>query len=83
MVPSLVLGAMLWLGYGVGNGSGWIWAKLILIAVAIGYQHACRALLNAFVRGINRRSDRWLRVFNEVSVLLFLAIVALVVVKPF
>jgi len=29
------------------------------------------------------RSDRWYRVFNEVSVLLFIAIVVLVVVKPF
>ena len=31
----------------------------------------------------NRRSERWFRVFNETSVLLFTAIVVLVVVKPF
>ena len=31
----------------------------------------------------NRRSSRWYRVFNEVTVLLFAATVVLVVVKPF
>ena len=31
----------------------------------------------------NQRSERWFRVFNECSVLLFTAIVVLVVVKPF
>ena len=36
-----------------------------------------------FERLANRRSHRWYRVFNEVTVLLFAAIVVLVVVKPF
>jgi putative membrane protein len=31
----------------------------------------------------NKRSHRWFRVFNEVTVLLFIAIVVLAVVKPF
>jgi putative membrane protein len=40
-------------------------------------------LLRRFVAGQNRRSDRWYRWFNELPVLLLLAIVILVVVKPF
>jgi putative membrane protein len=40
-------------------------------------------LLRGFERGTNRRGHRWFRVFNEVSVLAFAAIVMLVVVKPF
>jgi putative membrane protein len=40
-------------------------------------------LLRAFEHGNNRRSERWLRVFNEGAVLLFIAAVVLVVVKPF
>jgi putative membrane protein len=36
-----------------------------------------------FEQMANRRSERWFRVFNEVSVLLFIAIVLLVVIKPF
>jgi protoporphyrinogen IX oxidase len=81
MVPALVLGLWLWLGYGVGGG--WLHVKLVIVVGVIGYHHVCRALLRRFERGTNRRSERWFRVFNEVSVLLFIAAVVLVVVKPF
>jgi protoporphyrinogen IX oxidase len=83
MVVALVLGAVLWLGYGVGKGSGWMHAKLLLVLVVIGYQHVCRRVMRDFEQLANRRSHKWYRVFNEVSVLLFIAIVVLVVVKPF
>jgi putative membrane protein len=39
--------------------------------------------LRTFEQRSNRRSERWFRVFNEVSVLMFIAAVLLVVVKPF
>ncbi len=85
MWPALVLGLLLWLFYGVGlePGQGWMHAKLALVLLVIGYHHACRLLLRGFEQGTNRRSHRWFRVFNEVSVLAFAAIVVLVVVKPF
>ena len=83
MVPALALGVWLWLGYGIGAGSGWLYAKLLLVAGVIGYHHLCRSLLRGFEQFSNRRSHRWYRVFNEVSVLLFAATVVLVVVKPF
>ena len=83
MVVALVLGLVLWLGYGVGKGSGWMHAKLLLVLGVIGYQHMCRRLMRDFEQLANRRSHKWYRVFNEVSVLLFIAIVVLVVVKPF
>ena len=85
MGPALALGLVLWLYYGVGRGPGnyWLHAKLALVLVAIGYHHACGVLLRKFEQLANRRSDRWLRVFNEASVLVFAAIVVLVVVKPF
>lgn len=83
MVPALALGFWLWLGYGVGTGSGWLHVKLLLVAGVIGYHHMCRLLLRNFEQRMTRRSHRWHRVFNEVSVLLFAATVVLVVVKPF
>ena len=85
MVVAIALGLILWLGYGVGLGphNGWLHAKLLLVVLAIGYHHMCRGMLRSFEQLANRRRERWFRVFNEVSVLLFAAIVILVVVKPF
>ncbi len=83
MVPALVFGVWMWLGYGVGAKQGWMHLKLALVLAAVGYHHGCRSLLRSFEQMSNRRSHRWFRVFNEVSVLLFAAIVVLVVVKPF
>jgi len=85
MGAALVLGLWLWLGFSPwrGLGHGWLDAKLLLVVLAIGYQHACGALLKRFERMQSRRSERWYRVFNEMAVLLFAAIVVLVVVKPF
>jgi len=82
-VVAVLLGAWLWLGYGVGRGQGWLHAKLVVVVLAIGYNHACGALLAKFVAGANRRSHRWYRWFNEVPVLLLTAAVLLVVLKPF
>jgi len=84
-VPALALGLWLWLGYGIGRGpgNGWMHAKLAVVVVVVGYHHACAVLLRKFVAGANRRSHRWYRWFNEAPVLLLLAGVVLVVVKPF
>ena len=83
MVPALLLGLWLWLGFGIGKGQGWMHAKLLLVVGAVGYHHMCRSLLRSFEQLANRRSHRWFRVFNEVTVLLFAITVVLVVVKPF
>jgi putative membrane protein len=82
-IPALGLGLWLWLGWGIGRGSGWLHAKLAVVVLAIGYHHACAALLRKFEAGANVRSHRWYRWFNEVPVLLLVGAVVLVVVKPF
>ena len=81
MIPALVFGLWLWLGYGFKGG--WLHAKLALVILAIGYHHACGSLLKKFERGVNTKSHKWFRWFNEVPVVLLLLIVILVVVKPF
>jgi protoporphyrinogen IX oxidase len=83
MVPAIGLGLWLWLGYWGLNAGGWMHLKIVLVLLAVGYHHMCRSLLRQFEQFTNQRSDRWFRVFNEVSVLLMIAIVVLVVVKPF
>ncbi|HUD32288.1 CopD family protein [Variovorax sp. PvP013] len=84
-VPALGLGLWLWGVYGIGRGpgSGWMHAKLALVLLVIGYHHSCGVLLRRFSDGTSRRSERWYRWYNEVPVVLLLAIVVLVVVKPF
>jgi putative membrane protein len=82
-VPAVALGLWLWLGYGIGQAAGWMHAKLAVVVVTIGYHHACAVLLRKLRAGESRRSHRWFRWFNELPVLLLLAAVVLVVVKPF
>ncbi len=62
---------------------GWLHAKLTLVAALIGYHAWCRVLMQQLKEGRSRHSQRWYRLFNEVPALLLIAIVILVVVKPF
>jgi putative membrane protein len=82
-VPAVALGLVLWLGYGIGRGAGWMHAKLAVVVLVIAYHAACARLLRQLESGVSARSHVWFRWFNEAPVLLLLAAVVLVVVKPF
>ena len=84
-VPALGLGLWLWLGYGVGRGPGnaWMHAKLLVVALVVGYHHGCAVILKKFEAHTMTRSHVWFRYFNEMPVLMLVAAVILVVVKPF
>jgi len=84
-VPAVALGFWLYLGYGIGRGpgNGWMHAKMSIVLLIIGYHHACAVLLRKLRAATCQRSHRWFRVFNEAPVLLLIAAVVLVVVKPF
>ncbi len=84
-VPALALGLWLWLVYGIGRGpgQGWMHAKLLIVLLLIGYHHGCGLILRKFETGRMQRGHVWFRWFNEVPVLMMLAAVILVVVKPF
>ena len=82
-LPAVVFGIWLVvLQYGA-QMPGWLHAKLFVVFLLIGYHHACGALLKKFERGANARGHVFYRWFNEAPVLMLLAIVILVVVKPF
>ena len=83
MIPALVLGLWLWLLYGIGQQSIWLYLKLVLVVLLIGYHHICKSLLKKFENGENTHSHIWYRWFNEAPVFGMLAVVILVVVKPF
>jgi putative membrane protein len=81
MILALGLGLWLWLGYGIGGG--WMHAKFALVILLLGYHHLCGALIKRFERAQNTRSHVWYRWFNEIPVLLMIAVIILVVQKPF
>lgn len=80
-VLAIVFGLWMWLGFGIQGG--WLHAKLLLVLLLIGYHFYCGKLLKAFREGCNAHSHVWYRWFNEMPVLAMMAIVILVVVKPF
>jgi putative membrane protein len=80
-VLALVLGTWLWLGYGFAGG--WLHLKLALVVGLIAYHLYCGKLVKIFAEDRNSRSHKFYRVFNELPVLLLIAITILVVVKPF
>ena len=80
---ALAFGLWLWLGAGIGRGQAWMHAKLLVVAALVIYHWQCGRILAAFERNAMPHSHVWFRWFNELPVLLLLAAVILVVVKPF
>jgi putative membrane protein len=65
------------------QSSLWFWIKIVLIVILTGYHHVCIRIWKQFNNDENKRSHVFYRWFNEFPVLLLIAIVCLVVVKPF
>jgi protoporphyrinogen IX oxidase len=80
-VLALIFGLWLWLGYGITGG--WMYAKLLLVSVLIAYHYYCGVLVNQFAADRNTRGHVFYRWFNEIPVLVLMAVVILVTVKPF
>src|SRR5690606_26918233 len=82
-VLALAFGIALVVAFPAWLQQGWLHAKLALVLLLLGYHGWCMALARALREGRNRHGSRWFRIFNEVPALLLVAIVCLVVVKPF
>lgn len=79
-VIALITG--IWLG-SIWQFPTWVWVKLTLVLLlALHYAWTGRLVLRA-KRGVFTESDRYLRIFNEISVFGAIAILWVVVVKPF
>ncbi len=82
MISTWVFG--LWAAFEGGWwSSGWLHAKLALVLVLTAFHGACARWRKDFAADRNRRDGRFYRIANEVPTLLMLAIVVLVVLKPF
>lgn len=72
----------LWLGW-FWNFAPWVWVKLGLVALLTAHYVMTGAMVARARRGEFRESDMYLRIFNEISVLGVIAVLWVVVVKPF
>ncbi len=63
--------------------AGWIYAKLALVALLTLFHHLLALWRKDFAADRNRRPARFYRMVNELPTVALIAIVILVVVKPF
>ena len=79
----LAIGIGLWLWWAYDFSGGWLHAKTTLVFGLVIYHGYCGRILRDFQAGRNARSHVWFRWFNELPVLVLLAVTFLVVLKPF
>ena len=81
-IGTVIFGAWLMLGWW-WPAPLWLHAKLGLVALLLIYHMLCFKFMRDFRAGQNTRSARFYRMFNEAPALLLIAVLILVVVKPF
>lgn len=84
MIATVALG--LWLVYlnpQAYLSQGWFHLKAFLVLVLIGYHHLCLAHMKKLADNSSQKSHIYFRFFNEVPVIFMVAIIILVIVKPF
>lgn len=83
MMGVFALASGLWLWLGFGFAGGWLHVKLALVLLLVGYHISMRVLLKRLQRGAPLPSATALRWYNELPLVLLVAILWMVVVKPF
>jgi putative membrane protein len=82
MIITWVFGVWLaWKGFGFSGG--WLLAKIALVLLMSGVHGYLSASVRRFAEDRNEKPARHWRIVNEVPTLLMIAIVILVIVKPF
>jgi putative membrane protein len=71
----------LWLGWGFGYPT-WVWVKLGFVTLIAGHYVWTGRLVLRARKGVFAETDLYLRVFNEISVIVVIAILWVVVVQP-
>ena len=84
MIASLIFGVMLAkIIHESGGLTGWFHMKTALLVLMFGCHGALARYRRYFAKGENKHSAKFYRILNEVPTVLMIAIVLLVVMKPF
>jgi protoporphyrinogen IX oxidase len=78
---SLLFGLALWMHFRISGG--WLHAKLLLVVLMLAYFIVCGRWLKGVDQGRALPSPRALRWINELPVFALIAVVYLVIAKPF
>ncbi|MCF6310761.1 MAG: CopD family protein [Sulfurimonas sp.] len=70
-------------GVNIMSTGGWIHAKIFLVVILVGYFFSLGYYRIKFLNDECKKSGKFFRAYNEVPTLLLLAIVAMVIIKPF
>lgn len=85
MNPAMI--AVFIFGFYLASQIGWefVWLhiKLTLVGILTFYHHLLGRWRKDFEKGQNKHSQKFYRIINEVPTVLMIAIVALVILKPF
>jgi putative membrane protein len=83
MMAVFALASGLWLWLGFGFHGGWIHVKLTMVVLLIAYHISARIYMQRMQRDAALPSATTLRWYNELPLVILLAILWLVVFKPF
>ncbi len=84
MMVTVVLGTTLaWIQWGYVSGEIWFWLKMVLVVALLAFHIHNGIVVKTFAAGKNIRPHAFYRKYNEIPTLILIAIVILVVVKPF
>jgi len=87
MIATWVFGlALAWLGPDCRYGwfaSPWLWVKIVLVLALSALHGLFARWMKDFAADRNRHSEEFFRLVNEIPTILMIAIVIVVVIKPF
>jgi len=85
MNPAMIL--VLLFGFYLASQIGfefiWLHIKITIVAILVIYHHFLGRWRKDFVNGSNKHSEKFYRIINEVPTIAMIAIVTLVILKPF
>ena len=71
------------LAYIIGFNGGWLHAKIAFVLILVAYFFSLEKYRKDFAEEKCEKSGKFFRIYNEVPTILMMAIVAMVVFKPF